>query len=338
MSINPQHNILRRYSLIIEIVKDAKNPPNNQQILDYLAENSCDIKERQLQRDREDILNSFGIDISYHSSKRGFVIKSTVTNNLQGLLDMLRLSNLMSLISEDYSTNQQTLNYLDFEQHSQFAGLEYIVPLLQSIKERKIISFNYTKFNNGEITTRVGHPYLLKLYLGRWYLVGKFYDKSTSNEGNTTNETDLKTTPLDTVNLGETPEKIRTFGLDRISNLQIYKQQYRREKGLNLKQLFSQVIGLNYTEHPVQPVILSFKAEQGNYIKSLPWHHSQTILIDNEQELRIELQVRPNYELKEQILKHIQATRIIEPQWLRAEIAQILQTTLQDYSKPTKDL
>ena len=70
---------------------------------------------------------------------------------------------------------------------------------------------------------------------------------------------------------------------------------------------------------------------QGKYIKTLPLHKSQKVLVDNEKECRIALRVVPNYELTQEILMHGDTVRVLEPAWLAEKIQQILKRTLEKY-------
>ncbi len=86
-----------------------------------------------------------------------------------------------------------------------------------------------------------------------------------------------------------------------------------------------------YSTSEVQPVILSFTPHQGKYIKTQPLHHSQRVLIDNEEELRIQLNIRINYELEEQILKQGEKVTVIEPQELKELIKNRILNSLENY-------
>ena len=85
------------------------------------------------------------------------------------------------------------------------------------------------------------------------------------------------------------------------------------------------------SENERERVVLSYQAFQGNYIKTQPLHATQKILVDNADELRIEIYVRPNYELEEQILKQGERVTVLEPQWLRNEIKARLKKALEGY-------
>jgi predicted DNA-binding transcriptional regulator YafY len=144
---------------------------------------------------------------------------------------------------------------------------------------------------------------LLKEYQNRWYVVGII---GVFNE-------------------------FRTFGIDRIENLEIKTETFKPDKKMNPIEMFNKTIGLVYSENTAQTIVLSFTPTQGKYIKTLPLHSSQKTLIDDEKECRISLEVVPNYELTQQILKHGETVKVIEPQWLVDEVNGILERTLGNY-------
>ena len=53
-----------------------------------------------------------------------------------------------------------------------------------------------------------------------------------------------------------------------------------------------------------EKIILSFNSFKGKYIKSLPLHHSQQLLIDNETETRVSIEVYITHDLLMEILSH----------------------------------
>jgi hypothetical protein len=97
------------------------------------------------------------------------------------------------------------------------------------------------------------------------------------------------------------------------------------------KSLFNDVVGINFSENELENVILSYEAFQGNYLKSQPLHPRQKILVDNEEEFRIELRIRPNYELEEQLLKQGEKVEVIAPIWLRNRIKERMEKALRRY-------
>ncbi len=76
--------------------------------------------------------------------------------------------------------------------------------------------------------------------------------------------------------------KIKSFAFDRISNVEIHHTRQLRYTHL-IEDSFVHSFGVSSTiDETPQEIILSFTPHQGKYIKSLPLHHSQEILVEND--------------------------------------------------------
>ena len=89
--------------------------------------------------------------------------------------------------------------------------------------------------------------------------------------------------------------------------------------------MFRYCFGLiNPDDAQPEEVILSFKPEQGRYIKSYPIHESQAVLTDNKQELRIRLTLFLIHDLVMEVLSYRTAVKVIGPERLINDIKAIL--------------
>ena len=68
-----------------------------------------------------------------------------------------------------------------------------------------------------------------------------------------------------------------------------------------------------------ETIVLSFDYEQGKFIKTLPIHHSQKALIDNDSEYRIELTLVPTYDFYQELLTHTGRMKILSPENVKEE-------------------
>ncbi len=297
-----KHGTIRRYTLEIEKISRGQYP-SFQEIKDYLFDHGFEISERTIQRDIEQIRYEFGIEIKYNRGRNGYFIDYENSVNSESFFGFLEIANTAELLTESLSESKDALKYISFDQGGGLKGIENLAPLLKAIKEQREISFNHFNFYTGKQKKYTIKPYLLKEYQNRWYVVGL---------------------------LGEKPEFL-TFGIDRIENLEVKVESFTRDKNLNPVELFENTIGVVHSYNSLQEVILSFTPTQGKYIKSLPLHKSQKILVDNNKELRISISVIPNYELKQLILMHGNTVKVIEPKWLADEIKENLAQTLQKY-------
>jgi len=297
-----KHGTIRRYTLEIEKIKHSEYP-SFEIIKDYLFEHGFEVGDRTIQRDIEQIRNEFGIDIKYDRYENGYYIDFKNSINIESFFRFLEIVNTAELLTESLNESKDVLKYISFDAEGSFEGNKNLKPLLVAIKDHRKISFEHFNFYTNKVKKYTIKPYLLKEYQNRWYLIG----------------------------ISDNAKELRTFGLDRIHKLKIKAETFKPDKKVNPKKKFEDTIGLVYSYETVQKVILSFTPIQGNYIKTLPMHVSQEIIIDNDKECRISLYVIPNYELNQQILKHGDTVKVIEPKWLADEIKTIMQAALNQY-------
>ncbi len=85
---------------------------------------------------------------------------------------------------------------------------------------------------------------------------------------------------------------IKTFGLDRLNDLEFTTRVFKVPIDFNLEDQFRYCFGIvspNDTEP--KEIVLSLDPLQGKYVKTLPLHETQEVIIDTEEELRIKLKL-----------------------------------------------
>ena len=63
-------------------------------------------------------------------------------------------------------------------------------------------------------------------------------------------------------------------------------------------------------------MILSFAPWQGKYFNSLPLHHSQEIITDNDKELRLRLHLAVTYDFLMEIRSYGREVEVVKPEGL----------------------
>lgn len=160
--------------------------------------------------------------------------------------------------------------------------------------------------------TVVLEPYALKEFRYRWYLLARAFSKNDSPSDVTGN--------------------VKAYGLDRISELDIKSSTFKH-RNYAVAKAYHDLFGIvSKNNHPLEEIILSFDAHQGQYIKSLPLHHSQEIVTDDENELRIRLKLCPTYDFKQEILSYGERVTVISPESFRNEIAGEYRRILMKYA------
>ncbi len=301
-NIMSRHSTIRRYALIIEKT-DRRLYPSFREIKEFLVKHGFEISDRTIQRDIEQMRLNFGIEITYDRLHDGYYIDRERTLHIDNFLRFLQIAQTAELLTESLQESRDTLQYIDFESQGELRGSELLKPFLSAIRNHREVIFMHENFMREQPKLHRVRPYLLKEYLNRWYLV------STTLDNN----------------------ECRIFGIDRISYLEITAQNFEPDPELKPQELFRNTIGLTYSESEPQPVELSFTPLQGKYVKALPMHHSQEIITDNENELRVRLFINPNLEFRQRVMMLGDAVRVISPNWLVAEIKNALDAARKRY-------
>lgn len=76
---------------------------------------------------------------------------------------------------------------------------------------------------------------------------------------------------------------------------------------------------------------MSFEPFQGKYIKTLPLHESQQILVDNDEELKIKLTLYDTHNLVMELLSYGNNIKVIEPKFLVEKIKEANKNAFQKY-------
>lgn len=284
---------ISRYLLILKKLK-AKPYSSYEELLEYI-ENQIDylqamgdtlsigVSQRTFQRDIKEIRNVFGIDITYSKSHKGYFISHNEAENMnfQRMMEAFDMFNSLNLA-------QDLTPFIHLEKRRP-QGTENLYGLLHAIKNRLKIKFTYQKFWEEESSQRLVEPYALKEFKNRWYVMAK--DSKDNN--------------------------IKSFALDRLSNLEITIQHFQYPDNYSVEQSYRYCFGI---VSPIgaepQDIILSFNPVQGKYIKTLPLHETQEVLVDDDKETKVKLRLCLTHDLLMELLSFGDNMKVIEPKSL----------------------
>lgn len=292
---------IARYNLIIK--KLRKKSSSFMEIFDYLAIESeiqgynYTISKRTFQRDIEDIRSVYNIDIQYDFSRKVYYIDSDdqpeVNERICEAFDTFNALNISERLSD----------FIHFEKRRP-QGTENLNDLLHAIKKELQIRFLYQKFWEDTISSRIAEPYAIKEFKNRWYLLAK----------------DLK------------DNRVKSFALDRLSDLEITKKKFQLPKKFNVNEHFRYCFGIiSPNEHTPTDVLLSLNPIQGKYIKTLPLHETQEVIVDNADELRIKLRLYITHDFVMEVLSLGDNVKVLEPLSLIQEIQSVYESALKLY-------
>lgn len=298
------HFISRRIQNLIQFVYDSTFPSKTT-ILNFLKEKDFKISSRTLERDLERIRSDFGLEIAYNKNEDGYFIDEEKSVKVSSFFKFLELVSVAEIFSNSLKDRNQILEYVSFDDSKFFKGVDHIRPILLAITQNRKISFTHENFKNKTLKDYLITPFLLKEYENRWYVIG----------------------------VPEGMIEIRTFGIDRISNIEIKGlSKLKKQKYQNQLKGFDDIIGLHVKNKQPTEITLLVNDVHIKYLESLPLHASQVILPKNDKDQYVvKYTLIPNYEFKTQILKMAEQARVLSPNRLKKEIQRILRNTLKRY-------
>ena len=291
---------LKRYTKIISLLR--RRPMNYQEIQNEMSldpdaiEDKLLTSQRTLQRDIIDIASIYEIEIESDKSSNKYYIKEDVE-----AIDSRRLRENYEIVNA-IKMSKGFGDTLIFEERRHL-GTEHMAGLIHAIQNNLYTEFTYIKFWDASETERKVKPISLKEARNRWYLIA----------------------------MDEKDGGIKNFSLDRIKDLRISTNKFKAIL-YNVAEEFRHSFGIiNGTGEESVEVILSFTAEQGRYINSLPLHHSQKLILENEEEIRFSYFIRPTYDFRMEILSYGDQVKVLQPESLRETISENLTAALNRY-------
>ena len=239
---------------------------------------------RTFERDKKDITALFGIVIQYNRKDKTYAIDEEEIED-QSVTRMIDVFSIHHALQEGNKLSPSV-----FLEKRKSLGTEHIYGIIHAIQNLYLLQFTHQKHWEDFSTQREVKPIAIKESQQRWYLVA-----------------------LDKKN-----ETVKTFGLDRISNLKITDTKFK-PVAYNVEKEFQHAFGVE-TYEAAEKVVLEFSKQQGNYIKTFPLHESQRIVEENEDSVILEIFIHTTNDIKMELLKYGSNVKVIAPISLQNDI------------------
>lgn len=280
----------KRYLYIIDRLRSRPSSFNELQedVIRKLREDDVDTDFeyaiRTFERDKKDISKLFGILIQYDRKYKNYFIDEDEIED-QSVTRMIEAFSIHQALKDENKLSPSV-----FLEKRKSLGTEHIHGIIHAIKNSYILKFTHQKHWEDFTTQREVKPIAIKESQQRWYLVA----------------------------LDKKDEKVKTFGLDRISKVVITDTKFKPIK-YNVEKEFQHAFGVE-TYEPVQKIVLEFSWQQGNYIKSFPLHKSQRIVEEDEDQVLVEITIHPTNDIIMELLKYGEEVKVISPVSLQEEM------------------
>jgi len=237
-------------------------------------------------------------------------------NVLSETVEMLKQFKDFSLFSElggiiqrledkVYSEKTHKSAVIHLDKNENLKGLEHLDVLYQSILKGICLKINYQSFKARVPSDIVFHPFILKEFNNRWFIVGK-----TS-----------VTSP------------ILTLALDRIVKIDFDLSAPELDIDFDGDEFYKDTIGVTVlNDEQLMEVVLKIDKTNAPYVLTKPFHHSQKVLEEfPDHSITIQVKVHLNFEFDRLILGFGNSIEVLQPRILRNRIKRKLETAFNLY-------
>lgn len=238
----------------------------------------CDRRTNEYYIDNEDDLDG--------NSIRGWMLNSLSLRNLlnesAGLRDRILL--------EDVPSSHRSLP-----------------SVIDSMRDNRKLCISYKGHSMTEYKDMVIHPYSIRLFKRRWYLIA----------------------------YSEYSKGIRLYMLDRAVSVNVLDEVFEMPEDFDAEDYFEDFYGVRRSEGDKQRVLLKVTAKNRDLVRTVALHRSQAEIETNDEYSVFEYFLRPNFDFKQEIISYLDSVEVLEPLSLRKEIGRML---LNVYMKYTEDV
>ncbi|HEY5823744.1 MAG TPA: WYL domain-containing protein [Cyclobacteriaceae bacterium] len=228
-----------------------------------------------------------------------------ILRQFKGFSHFQELSGMVQrLENKIYSAKTKQEPVIDFEKNENLKGLEHIETLYKAIINKNALEFNYQSFKARSANSFTFHPYYLKEYRNRWFVLG--------------------------VKKRNTP--VMTLALDRIVTIQESVTKFAVLPSFNVSEFFNDVIGVTVNQNSTPDKVVIFADhETAPYIVTKPLHHSQQIVETLPNGMVFSIKVQLNFELEREILGFGDRIKVMAPERFKRRIKEQLENALDLY-------
>jgi len=328
-----------RYLLIDRCLsRKNNNYHSKEELISYIEENIDDrISDRTLMSDLKEMKESnvlgFYAPIKYSKLNNGYYYSEKdysigrfiklndedyeslelAMNILDVYKDVPALANFKFTVEKIHSeikikkviNNEEYEKFIFPEHASHIEGLEFLQEIAVAVKNKNALKITYSRFLNNKSVIHIIHPYCLKEYNERWYVIGW----SNLSKG------------------------ILHLALDRINHVKIEENVNYYDIDFNPDEYFKNYFGVTVNQNAEpEKIIVSFNKLKGQYLKTRHIHKSQKLIKEDKHETVFQFYLVPNYEFISFILGCAFECKIIEPLSLKMIIIEKLNEALKNNS------
>ena len=256
---------------------------------------------RTFNNHREAVEEVFGIRIECNRSSNRYFIRYTddvSDENAESawLINTFTVNNMLRLGKERLSGR---VSVEDIP-----SGHLHLTAVMEAMTEGQKLRISYMKYTSSQAESLTLHPYAVKEFAKRWYLVAHCEERNA----------------------------LRVYGLDRIMGLEVIDGKFKMPSGFDVDELFATSFGTYIPEGKAELITFRTTAKEARFLRDLPLHASQEELKGSDKEhVTFSIFVYPNESLIMEFCKHGSRLEVLSPESVRHEVAEQLRAATDLY-------
>ena len=225
-------------------------------------------------------------------------------SRFKGLPQFEWMESLLTNLEDKFHLRGASESVISMDGNVYATGIEHLSALFHAIINKTPLLIDYETFDGTRYHWEI-HPYHIKQYNNRWFLIGLNNDEYRD---------------------------ITTMALDRIVSYRQATTQYIENSIIeDFDDYYEDIVGVSFPpDRKIEKVLLRFSSGRFPYIVSKPIHGSQRTV--SSQEGLISLDIIPNRELESIILSFGDDVEVLAPESLRSAVAQKIRNLTSKYS------
>lgn len=260
---------------------------------------------RTFNNHREAVEEVFGIMIECDRSRNRYFIESAEDvsdENAENawLINTFTVNNLLRLSKERLSGRVAVEDIP--------SGHIHLTAVMEAMTENKEIVIGYKKYTSDETGTYTLRPYAVKESAKRWYIVAYCLER----------------------------QALRTYGLDRVTHLEITDRTFKMPKRFDVDELFATSFGIYLPEEKGKVITFRTSETEARFLRDLPIHKSQEETGHKDGQVTFSIFACPNKALIMEFCKYGGNIEVLSPKEVRESVALELRKALDRYDDITQ--
>lgn len=237
----------------------------------------------------------------YLTDEEATTLKSTIEllKHFKGMPQFGWLDETLARLKEEFRLEGINGGTVRFSHNPYLEGMKWYGQLFDAIVYQEVLELTYHRFGR-PVRKRVVHPYQLRQWDNRWYLIG--YEERQSKR------LPFVVLPID-----------RILGVKAAEGV-AYKE---KPEGLDFDVYFKHIIGVSLNpESKPEKVMLKATYPAVWYMETKPIHPSQKLLVEGEDFKVFEMELIPNEEFVQALLVYADQVEVMKPVSLRKKLVE----------------